>query len=103
MIVLLSSVTAAVRASSRPSTVAPVLAVIEARARIVPLKLVAVPSVAGFPTFQKTLHGEAPLTSSTRLAEAVISVEAAWKTKTASLSPCASRVRVPVRSSAPPL
>ena len=82
---------------------APVFSVIDVRARIVPLKLVVVPSVAELPTFQKTLHAEAPLTSFTWLADAVMSVDAAWKTKTASLSPCASSVRVPVRSSAPPL
>ncbi len=63
--VLLSSVTAAVRARSLPSTVAPVFAVIDARARIVPSKLVVVPSVAELPTCQKTLHAEAPLTSLT--------------------------------------
>ena len=84
MIVLLSSVTAPLRASSLPSTVAPVFSVIDVRARIVPLKFVVVPSVAELPTCQKTLHGEAPLTSFTWLADAVISVDAAWKMKTAS-------------------
>ena len=59
-IVLLSSVTAPLRASSRPATVAPVFSPIDVSARIVPLKLVVLPSVAELPTFQKTLHGWAP-------------------------------------------
>ena len=66
-----------------PFTVAPVFSVMDVRARIVPWKLVVVPSVAELPTCQKTLHAEAPLTSFTWLADAVMSVDAAWKTKTA--------------------
>ena len=49
---LLSSVTAPLRASILPSTVAPVFSVIEVSARIVPAKLVVVPSVAELPTCQ---------------------------------------------------
>ena len=66
-----------------PFTVAPVFSVMDVRARIDPWKLVVVPSVAELPTCQKTLHGEAPLMSFTWLADAVMSVDAAWKTKTA--------------------
>lgn len=50
--VLESNVTAALRASSRPLTVAPVLAVTEVRARIVPANTELVPSVAELPTCQ---------------------------------------------------
>ena len=55
-----------------------------------------VPSVAELPTCQKTLQACAPLTSLPGCAEAVISVEPAWKTKTAFGSPWASSVSVPV-------
>ena len=58
-----------------------------------------VPSVAELPTFQNTLQACAPLTSLTRLADAVISVEPAWKTKAAFGSPWASSVSVPVSPS----
>ena len=52
VIVLLSSVTAPPLASSRPSIVAPVVAVMEVLARIVPTKAVLVPRVAELPTCQ---------------------------------------------------
>jgi hypothetical protein len=57
----------------------------------------AVPSVAELPTCQKTLQGLAPLIRSTRLADAVIKVEPAWKTKADCGLPRAFNVRVPVR------
>src|SRR5690349_17244925 len=49
---LLSSVTAAVRANSRPSTEAPLFAVIDASARMLPLNTELTPSVAELPTCQ---------------------------------------------------
>jgi hypothetical protein len=49
---LLSSVTAPVRAKRAPELVAPVFAVMLASARMFPLKLVVVPSVAELPTCQ---------------------------------------------------
>src|SRR6185503_4918694 len=55
-----SRVTAAVLAKSRPSTVAPVVTVMEARARMFPLNTVPVPRVAELPTCQKTLAAWAP-------------------------------------------
>ena len=55
--------------------------------------------MAELPTCQNTLQGCAPLTSFTWLADAVISVEPAWKTKTALGSPWASSVSVPVSPS----
>src|ERR1041385_5640373 len=60
-----SKVTAAVRANKRPSTAAPVVAVMEARARMFPLNTELVPSVAELPTCQKTLAAWAPLIRST--------------------------------------
>jgi hypothetical protein len=51
-----SRVTAAVRASARPTTWTPVVTVTDARAMIVPSKLDVVPSVAELPTCQKTLQ-----------------------------------------------
>jgi hypothetical protein len=51
-----SSVTAPLRASNRPETLAPVVAVIELRAIRVPTKELPVPSVADDVTCQKTLQ-----------------------------------------------
>ncbi len=53
---LSSSVTAPFLVSARPDTEAPVLRVIDVKARMVPEKLLVVPSVADVPTCQKTLH-----------------------------------------------
>ena len=60
VMVLESNVTAAVRANSRPSTVAPVVTVIEAKARMFPLNTEPVPNVAELPTCQKTFAAWAP-------------------------------------------
>jgi len=92
---LSSRVTTPFRASTRPSTVEPVFSVIEVRARMLPTNVVSVPSVAELPTWKKMLQARAPLMSSTLLPDAVVS--AIWKTKTASGSPCASRVSAPVQ------
>ena len=101
VIVLVSRETWPLRASIRPCTVAPVWRLIEVSARTDPTNVVAVPRVAELPTCQKTWHAWAPPTSATVLLLAVISVEPAWKTKTASGSPPASRVTVPVSAIAP--
>jgi hypothetical protein len=53
---LVSRVTAPFRASSRPLTFAPVVAVMEVRARMLPLNVDPVPRVAELPTCQKTLQ-----------------------------------------------
>ncbi len=95
-IVLESSVTAPLRASSRPLMVVFVLAVIEVKARTLPTKLVPVPKVAELPICQYTLHGLAPLMKLTELADAVVSVEPTWNTQTALGLPWPFRVRVPV-------
>ena len=65
LIVLLSRVTAPVRARARPFTVAPEVTVIEVRAMIVPAKVEPVANVAELVTCQKTLQGLAPLISAT--------------------------------------
>ena len=52
VMVLVSRVTAPLRASSRPCTVACVLALIEVNAKMVPTKVELVPRVAELPTFQ---------------------------------------------------
>src|SRR6185503_18768341 len=93
--ILESSVTAAVRANSRPSTVAPVVTVIEAIARILPLNTELVPSVAELPTCQKTFAAWAPPLKITCRPTVVVRVEPIWKMNTAFASPWASRVRSP--------
>ena len=98
---MVSSVTAPVRAKSLPSTVVPVVAAIDARARTFPLNVVVVPRVAELPTCQKTLHAWAPLIRLTLLPEAVIRVEAIWKMKTAFGSPWPSNVKVPLSAIGP--
>ena len=96
-IVLLSRVTAPVRARARPFTVAPDVTVIEVRAMIVPARVDPVASVAELVTCQKTLQGLAPLMSTTRLDDDVMNVELAWKIQTEFGSFWPSSVRVPVR------
>lgn len=95
LIVLSSRVTAPVRASKRPEMDAPVLAVTEASAMMLPTKRELVPSVAELPTCQKTLHAVAPPVSATTLELEVMSVLPAWNTNTAEGSFWASRVTVP--------
>jgi hypothetical protein len=96
VIVSVSSVTAPFCARTRPSIVTPVVTVMLVRARIVPRKVEPVPSTAELPTCQKTWQDWAPLISLTWLDDAVVSVEPAWKTKTASGSPPPSSVTSPV-------
>ncbi|MEY9943700.1 hypothetical protein ABH937_000756 [Kitasatospora sp. GAS1066B] len=101
VMVLVSSVTAPLRARARPSITVPVCAAMEVRARMLPLKKELVPMVAELPTCQNTLQACAPLMRLTLLAEPVIRVEAIWKMKTALGSPWASSVTVPVSPSGP--
>jgi hypothetical protein len=96
VIVSVSSVTAPFRASTRPSIVTPVVTVMLVSARIVPRKVEPVPSVAELPTCQKTLQDWAPLIRFTELADAVVSVDPAWKTKTAFGLPPPSSVSAPL-------
>jgi hypothetical protein len=99
VIVSVSRVTAPLRASARPSMVSLVSTEIDVRARMVPVKAEFVPRVAELPTCQNTLQAWAPLVRMTLLAESVMSVEGAWKMKTAFGSPPASRVSDPPTSS----
>lgn len=100
LMVLASSVTAPLRASTRPWRVAPVLSVAEVKARMVPTKLLEVPKVAELPTCQNTLQACAPFSSTTVLPDAVISVDPAWKMKTASALPPPFSVSDPVKAMA---
>ena len=93
---LLSIVTAPFRASARPDTCAPLFSEMLVSARMLPRKLVVVPSVAELPTCQNTLQGEPPLVMSTDEPLAVVSVLPIWNMKTAPALPWALRVRVPV-------
>lgn len=91
-----SRVTAPFSARSRPSMAAPVFIVTDAEARIVPAKSESVPMVAEDPTCQNTLHGLAPLVSTTLASLAVVRVLGIWKMNTASGLFWASRVTEPV-------
>jgi hypothetical protein len=101
LIVSLIRVTLPLRASARPWRVTPLFSEIDVRAMTLPTKADVVPKVAELPTCQNTLHGCAPLIMFTRLADAVIRVEAAWKMNTELGSPWASSVSAPVSPSAP--
>jgi len=77
VIVLVSRVTAPLRASARPFSVAPVVIEIGVRARMFPTNALLVPIVAELPTCQNTLQGCAPPISRTRLPEPEVSVDPA--------------------------
>jgi hypothetical protein len=85
--------TAAVSASSRPITLAPVSATIVVPAKIVPTMVELPPSVAWLPTCQNTQPAWAPPSSATTLLDAVTRVDDAWKMNT----PFPFKVTVPVR------
>ena len=87
VIELESRVTAPLRASRRPTTDAPVLAVTEVRARTEPTNTERVPRVAELPTCQNTLQACAPFVSATALVVPVTRVLPARKMNTASGSP----------------
>ena len=74
MMRLVSSVTAAVRASALPLRVAPVCIWMLASAMMLPTKVVETAIVAELPTTQKMSHGCAPLISDTRAPVAVTRV-----------------------------
>jgi len=95
MMWFVSNVTAPVSAINLPSIDAPVVAVIDARAIIVPLKTEYVPRVAELPTCQKTFEDDAPLVRTILLAPgpaAVVSVLPILKMYT----PLPESVSVPV-------
>ena len=93
--VLESKVTAPFRAKARPCSVAPVVSVMEVKARMFPLKTEPVPRVAELPTCQKMLAALAPPLRITWRPDVVVRVDAIWKMKTALASPWALRVRSP--------
>jgi hypothetical protein len=93
--VLLSNVTAALRARALPCRLVPVFKVTAWRAMIVPLKMEFVPRVAELPTCQNTFLAWAPPDNTTWVLPKVVSVEAIWKMKTAFASPWASSVTFP--------
>jgi hypothetical protein len=99
--VFVSIVTAPDRANVLPTMFTPVVTVIDAMARMFPLKDENVPRVAELPTCQKTLQASAPLMRFTMLADAVVSVLAILKMKTASALFSASSVSVPVIPNVP--
>ena len=87
--------TAPLRANALPSSVAPVVKVIDILASMVPLKTEVVPKVAELPTCQKMLEALVPPLRITLRPDIVVSVDAIWKIQTAFGSPRASRVRSP--------
>src|SRR3984893_15295224 len=92
-ILLVSNVTAPVRAYSPQFDDTPVVAVMEISARMLPMKLVPVPKVAELPTCQKTLAAMAPSISNTCELLAVVRVLPIWKMK----RPLPLRVRFPIK------
>ena len=88
-------VTAPVLANARPSSVAPVLNVIDCMASTVPLNDDVVPKVAELPTCQKILDAKAPPAKMTLRPEVVVNVVAICIMKIASAFPLASNVRSP--------
>jgi hypothetical protein len=93
---LVSIVTAPLRAIALPDTLAPVVKVTLASAKIFPTNAVVVPRVAELPTCQNTLQLLPPLITLTEEALAVVSVLPILKRKTAFGFPCASRINDPV-------
>jgi hypothetical protein len=65
------------------------------------MKSESTPRVAELPTCQYTLQACAPLVNTMELPVDVVTVDAAWKMKTAVGSPCASNVKVPEFKKAP--
>ena len=78
------------------SKTAPLLSVMLANARMLPLNTVPVPSVALLPICQYTLFASAPLVRVTEALLAVVSVLPIWKMKTEFAFPLPFRVTVPV-------
>lgn len=69
-----SIVTAPLSANSLPAILSPVVVVIEAFAKIFPMKVEPVPRVAELPTCQKIVAASAPFMAATMLLLAVVSV-----------------------------
>jgi hypothetical protein len=84
LILFVSRLTCPFLARRRPWTCAPVFAVIEVSAMMVPIKLLFTPRVAELPTCQKTLQGvlAQPVVVTVEPVE-VMSVDPVWKIQTA--------------------
>src|SRR5687768_1285180 len=76
----------------RPTICEPLFTVIDVAARMLPLKIVVVSSVADVPTCQKTFEAFAPPVRITCAPGPVVSVDPILKIKIAFGSPCASSV-----------
>ena len=88
----LSRATLPLRASARPSILAPVLREMEVSAMIVPTNRVLEPSATEVPTCQKTGQLCASFSSTTRLLDAVVRPAPTWKMNTAPGSPLGIQV-----------
>ena len=86
---------APVVAKALPSSVAPVLNVMDCMAITVPLKTQVVPKVAELPTCQKIFDANAPPLRITLRPDVALSVDAICIMKTAFAFPFASNVRSP--------
>jgi len=93
--VLPAIVTAPFLANALPSSVAPVLNVMDCITKTVPLKTEVVPKVAELPTCQKMLEANAPPVRITLRPDVVVSEDAIFIIKTAFEIPFASKVRSP--------
>src|SRR5579859_191384 len=90
-----SRVTAPFWASNRPTTVAPVLSVMEVTAKIEPWRTELTPIVAELPTAQKTFTACAPLIRTTLRGVTTVRAEPTMKTNTAPGLPWPSRIKSP--------
>src|SRR5688572_15422823 len=93
--VLPAIVTPPVLANALPSSLAPVLSVIDCIAITVPFITEVVPKVADVPTCQKMLDANAPPLKKTLRPDVVVNVDAICIMKTAFASPFASNVKSP--------
>ncbi len=94
--VLSCRVTAPLSAINDPETSAPVLALMEFCAKIMPVKAVSVQRVAEFPTCQTMLQSWSPFINVTAELELVVSVDPIRRTKRALVLPWAFRISLPV-------
>src|SRR5450759_4526944 len=101
--VLLIIVTPPFLANALPSSVAPVLKVMDSNAITVPLKTEVVPKVAELPTCQKMLDASAPPLRITLRPDVVVRADAICIMKTELAFPFASKVRSPDDISSDPL
>ena len=94
--VLVSIVTAPLRAKARPDKLAPDAKVMLVSARILPANELFAPIVADSPTIQKTLQTPPPLVTKTDELVAVLRPPGIWIVQVAAVLPLASRTSCPV-------